>query len=159
MSLRQYEYALAVAEEGSVTAAAEVLHVAQPSVSQQIRGLERELGVELFARTPTGLVPTVVGRAFLREAEIAVRAARRAKATARVRTSACTKAAPSGTVPVADLAVASTPSSGFTVRPEKNRKQRRNASRGYRQRLWPCAGRPEIGRPAPSHSRIRTCRL
>jgi DNA-binding transcriptional LysR family regulator len=53
MSLRQYEYALAVAEQGSVTAAAELLRVAQPSVSQQIRGLERELGVELFARTPT----------------------------------------------------------------------------------------------------------
>ncbi|MFF2392836.1 LysR family transcriptional regulator [Nocardia sp. NPDC058114] len=83
MSLRQFEYALAVAEEGSVTAAAEVLHVAQPSVSQQIRGLERELGVKLFARTPTGLVPTVVGRAFLREAEVAVSAARRARATAR----------------------------------------------------------------------------
>ncbi len=57
MSLRQIEYALAVAEQGSVTAAAESLRVAQPSVSQQIRGLERELGVELFARTPTGLVP------------------------------------------------------------------------------------------------------
>ncbi|MFI0815943.1 LysR family transcriptional regulator [Streptomyces sp. NPDC021098] len=83
MSLRQFEYALAVAEEGSVTAAAERLHVAQPSVSQQIRGLERELGVELFARTPTGLVPTVVGRAFLREAEVAVSASRRARATAR----------------------------------------------------------------------------
>src|SRR4051794_6848078 len=83
MSLRQFEYALAVAEEGSVTAAAELLHVAQPSVSQQIRGLERELGVRLFARTPTGLVPTAVGRAFLREAEVAVNAARRARATAR----------------------------------------------------------------------------
>jgi DNA-binding transcriptional LysR family regulator len=83
MSLRQFEYALAVAEEGSVTAAAEALRVAQPSMSQQIRGLERELGVELFARTPTGLVPTVVGRAFLREAEVAVSAARRARATAR----------------------------------------------------------------------------
>jgi DNA-binding transcriptional LysR family regulator len=83
MSLRQYEYALAVAEAGSVTAAAELLHVAQPSMSQQIRGLERELGVQLFARTPTGLVPTVVGRAFLREAQVAVSAARRAKATAR----------------------------------------------------------------------------
>ncbi|WP_419997519.1 LysR family transcriptional regulator [Streptomyces boninensis] len=83
MSLRQYEYALAVAAEGSVTAAAEVLRVAQPSVSQQIRGLERELGVQLFARTPSGLVPTVVGRAFLREAEVAVSAARRARATAR----------------------------------------------------------------------------
>lgn len=83
MSLRQYEYALAVAEEGSVTAAAERLRVAQPSVSQQIRGLERELGVQLFARTPTGLVPTTVGRAFLREAEVAVTASRRARATAR----------------------------------------------------------------------------
>ncbi|MGW7533966.1 LysR family transcriptional regulator [Amycolatopsis sp. NPDC054798] len=83
MSLRQFEYALAVAEAGSVTAAAELLHVAQPSVSQQIRGLERELGVQLFSRTPTGLVPTVVGRAFLRDAEVAVRAARRAQATAR----------------------------------------------------------------------------
>ncbi|MFE6777796.1 LysR family transcriptional regulator [Streptomyces sp. NPDC057702] len=83
MSLRQFEYALAVAEEGSVTAAAERLRVAQPSVSQQIRGLERELGVELFARTPTGLVPTVVGRAFLREARAAVEASRRARATAR----------------------------------------------------------------------------
>ncbi|EST20368.1 LysR family transcriptional regulator [Streptomyces niveus] len=83
MSLRQYEYALAVAEAGSVTAAAELLRVAQPSMSQQIRGLERELGVQLFARTPTGLVPTVVGRAFLREAEVAVSASRRARATAR----------------------------------------------------------------------------
>jgi DNA-binding transcriptional LysR family regulator len=83
MSLRQFEYALAVAAEGSVTAAAELLHIAQPSMSQQIRNLERELGVRLFARTPTGLVPTVVGRAFLREAEVAVSAARRARATAR----------------------------------------------------------------------------
>ncbi|MEV6606073.1 LysR family transcriptional regulator [Kutzneria sp. NPDC051319] len=82
MSLRQYEYALAIAEEGSVTAAAERLRVAQPSVSQQIRSLERELGVDLFARTPQGLVPTVVGRAFLREAEIAVTASRRARAAA-----------------------------------------------------------------------------
>ncbi|MGC9377672.1 LysR family transcriptional regulator [Streptomyces sp. MH13] len=83
MSLRQFEYALTIAEQGSVTAAAEVLRVAQPSVSQQIRGLERDLGVELFSRTPTGLVPTVAGRAFLREAQIAVSAARRARATAR----------------------------------------------------------------------------
>jgi DNA-binding transcriptional LysR family regulator len=83
MSLRQFEYALAVAADGSVTAAAERMHVAQPSMSQQIRSLERELGVSLFTRTPTGLVPTVAGRAFLREAEVAVNAARRARATAR----------------------------------------------------------------------------
>lgn len=83
MTLRQYEYALTVAEAGSVTAAAELLHVAQPSISQQIRGLERDLGVQLFARTPAGLVPTVAGRAFLREAAVAVNASRRAKAAAR----------------------------------------------------------------------------
>ncbi|MFF0492144.1 LysR family transcriptional regulator [Nocardia sp. NPDC004068] len=83
MNLRQFEYALAVAEAGSVTAAAELMRVAQPSMSQQIRNLERELGVTLFARTPTGLTPTVVGRAFLREAEVAVSASRRARATAR----------------------------------------------------------------------------
>jgi DNA-binding transcriptional LysR family regulator len=83
MSLRQFEYAIAVAAEGSVTAAAERLHVAQPSMSQQIRNLERDLGVQLFTRTPSGLVPTVAGRAFLREAEVAVSAARRARATAR----------------------------------------------------------------------------
>ncbi|NKY31980.1 LysR family transcriptional regulator [Nocardia speluncae] len=83
MTLRRYEYALTVAETGSVTAAAELLHVAQPSISQQIRGLEREVGVQLFARTPTGLVPTVAGRAFLREATVAVNASRRAKAAAR----------------------------------------------------------------------------
>ncbi|GAA0346674.1 hypothetical protein GCM10010319_23980 [Streptomyces blastmyceticus] len=61
---RQFEYALVVAEEGSVTAA-ELLHVAQLSVSQQIRGLEREFGVELFTRTPTGLVSLLV-RSYLR---------------------------------------------------------------------------------------------
>ncbi|WP_371507056.1 LysR family transcriptional regulator [Nocardia violaceofusca] len=43
MSLRQFEYALAVAEEGSVTAAAERLHVAQPSMSQQIRSRRRNV--------------------------------------------------------------------------------------------------------------------
>lgn len=83
MSFRQYEYALAVAAAGSVTAAAEQLHVAQPSMSQQIRNLERELGVELFARTPSGLIPTVAGSAFLQEAEVAVKASHRARATAR----------------------------------------------------------------------------
>jgi DNA-binding transcriptional LysR family regulator len=83
MSLRKYEYALAVAEEGSVTAAAERLGVAQPSVSQQIRMLESDLGVRLFARTPRGVAVTVAGRAFLKEAEVAVTASRRARAAAR----------------------------------------------------------------------------
>ncbi|WP_413811062.1 LysR family transcriptional regulator [Streptomyces sp. OE57] len=83
MNLRQYEYALAVAEEGSMTAAAERLRVTQPSLSQQIGTLEKHLGVRLFTRTPSGVTVTIAGRAFLAEAEIATTASRRAFAAAR----------------------------------------------------------------------------
>ncbi|MFB9511262.1 LysR family transcriptional regulator, partial [Streptomyces aurantiacus] len=78
MNLRQYEYALAVADEGSMTAAAERLQVTQPSLSQQIGALEKHLGVQLFTRTPSGVTVTVAGRAFLAEAKIATTASRRA---------------------------------------------------------------------------------
>ncbi|MFJ4632838.1 LysR family transcriptional regulator [Streptomyces sp. NPDC088847] len=83
MNLRQYEYALAVAEEGSMTAAAERLGVTQPSLSQQIGALEKHLGVQLFTRTPSGVTVTLPGRAFLAEAEIATTASRRAVMAAR----------------------------------------------------------------------------
>ncbi|WP_405541335.1 LysR family transcriptional regulator [Streptomyces phaeochromogenes] len=83
MNLRQYEYALAVADEGSMTAAAERLGVTQPSLSQQIGTLEKHLGVQLFTRTPSGVTVTVAGRAFLAEAEIATTASRRAITAAR----------------------------------------------------------------------------
>ncbi|MGA5120806.1 LysR family transcriptional regulator [Streptomyces pseudogriseolus] len=83
MNLRQYEYALAVADEGSMTAAAERLHVTQPSLSQQIGALEKHLGVRLFTRTPNGVTVTVAGRAFLAEAKIATTASRRAVTAAR----------------------------------------------------------------------------
>lgn len=79
MSLRKFEYAIAVAELGSVTAAAERLHVSQPSLSQQIKALEEELCVQLFFRGPRGLVPTGAGAEFLVEARLAVDAARRAR--------------------------------------------------------------------------------
>lgn len=50
MELRTLRYLLAVADEGSVTAAAAAVRVAQPSLSRQLRGLERDLGLELFVR-------------------------------------------------------------------------------------------------------------
>jgi DNA-binding transcriptional LysR family regulator len=86
MNLRQYEYALAVADEGSMTAAADRLGVTQPSLSQQIGVLEKHLGVQLFSRTPSGVTVTVAGRAFLAEAKIATTASRRAITAARAAT-------------------------------------------------------------------------
>lgn len=82
MTLRQLSYALTIAELGSVTAAAERLHLSQPSLSQQLRALEREVGVDLFVRGNRGLVPTEAGRRFLVEARVAVDAARRARTAA-----------------------------------------------------------------------------
>src|SRR3954463_16802752 len=60
MTLQQLTYFLAAAEHGSFSAAAEELHMAQPSLSEQIRRLEAELGVALFTRAGGG--PPRAGR-------------------------------------------------------------------------------------------------
>ncbi|MEU2435473.1 LysR family transcriptional regulator [Streptomyces rubradiris] len=66
--LRQAEYFLAVVDSGGITAAARRLHVAQPSLSQTVRAIERQAGAELFERTPRGVVPTPAGRALVEPA-------------------------------------------------------------------------------------------
>src|SRR5712672_1148322 len=82
MELRHLRYFVAVAEEGSLTLAAEKrLHTAQPSLSRQIRDLEYEVGVQLMTRNVRGIELTAAGRAFLDHARLAlaqVEAARRA---------------------------------------------------------------------------------
>ena len=86
MELRHLRYFIAVAEEGSLSTAAEVrLHTAQPSLSRQIRDLEQEVGVKLFERKARGIALTPAGRIFLDHArmvmlqvETAGEAARRA---------------------------------------------------------------------------------
>ena len=68
MDIRLMEYVLAVYEERSFTKAADKLHVSQPSLSQQVAKLERELGLRLFQRVPGPISPTVDGRRFVERA-------------------------------------------------------------------------------------------
>ncbi|MGH7086256.1 MAG: LysR family transcriptional regulator [Acetobacteraceae bacterium] len=69
MEIHQLRYFSAVARHGTFTRAAEVEHVAQPSLSQQILKLEAELGSRLFDRLPRSARLTVFGAAFLPKAE------------------------------------------------------------------------------------------
>jgi DNA-binding transcriptional LysR family regulator len=94
MELRHLRYFVAVAEELHFRRAAERLHVAQPAVSEQVRKLESELGVQLFKRsqrsvslTPSGTAMLAEAKRVLRQAEVAAMAARNAadEAKSRVR--------------------------------------------------------------------------
>jgi DNA-binding transcriptional LysR family regulator len=65
MDIRQLRAVVAIVDAGGVTRAAEELHVAQPSLSQTIRTLERELGVEIFHRVGRRLVLSAAGEALV----------------------------------------------------------------------------------------------
>jgi DNA-binding transcriptional LysR family regulator len=69
LNLQQLEYFLASYDQGSFSAAAHELHLAQPSVSEQVRALEAELGVALFTRVGRGLQPTEAARELRPHAE------------------------------------------------------------------------------------------
>ncbi len=68
MDLRHFETLLAIAEEGSFTAAADTLATVQSNVSEQVRQLEEELGAQLFVRGRRGAVPTECGDVVLERA-------------------------------------------------------------------------------------------
>jgi DNA-binding transcriptional LysR family regulator len=74
MNLKRLQAFRAVYEAGSVTAAAQRLHMTQPAVSRLIGDLEKELGLQLFARQRQRLVCTEDGRSFFYEAERALAA-------------------------------------------------------------------------------------
>jgi DNA-binding transcriptional LysR family regulator len=78
LTLQQLRYFLTAADEGSFSAAANALHMAQPSLSDQIRRLESELGVALFARAGRRLVLTEAGRMLRPHAERTIAAAEEA---------------------------------------------------------------------------------
>jgi DNA-binding transcriptional LysR family regulator len=79
LTLQQLQYFLAAYRHGSFSAAAEELHLAQPSLSEQVRRLEAELGVRLFQRVGRGLTPTEAGHALRPHAERTLDAAEGAR--------------------------------------------------------------------------------
>ncbi|MGW7285877.1 LysR family transcriptional regulator [Streptomyces sp. NPDC054847] len=82
MDLQQMRYVVAVAETGNFTRAAERCFVVQSSLSHRIAGLERELGVRLFARSSRRVELTAAGAAFVAGARDCLAAADRAAADA-----------------------------------------------------------------------------
>jgi len=70
MRLNQIRVFLAVAESGSIRAAARSLEVSPPAVTKSLRQLEEELRVRLFERTQHGVVVTPAGRAFVARARV-----------------------------------------------------------------------------------------
>ena len=68
MELRHLRYFIVLAEELNFSRAAERFHMAQPPLSQQIRSLENELGLQLFDRTTRPLQLTPAGQVFLEKA-------------------------------------------------------------------------------------------
>ena len=86
MELRQLAYFVTVAEELHFGRAAERLHIVQSAVSQQIRRLERDLGAELFDRSPRTVRLTGAGERLLPEARAVLAAAERARAAVSRRT-------------------------------------------------------------------------
>ena len=69
IDLRQLRYFVAIADAGSVSRAALVLHIAQPALSQQLAHLEREIGTKLLRRSVRGVAPTDAGKAVYRHAQ------------------------------------------------------------------------------------------
>jgi DNA-binding transcriptional LysR family regulator len=68
LELRDLRYFTAVIENETIGRAAERLELSQPTLSRQILGLERDLGVTLLERAPRGIIPTPAGESFYRDA-------------------------------------------------------------------------------------------
>ncbi|MBK3507146.1 LysR substrate-binding domain-containing protein [Pseudomonas sp. MF6747] len=68
MDLRQLRYFVKVVECANITRASEALHIAQPAISQQMRNLEQDMGMQLLERSAQGVVPTAAGQTLYRHA-------------------------------------------------------------------------------------------
>jgi LysR family transcriptional regulator, nitrogen assimilation regulatory protein len=73
MDVRQLRYFVSIVEEGTISAAAQKLRIAQPALSQHVRSLEEELGVQLLSRGAQGVRPTEAGLRLREHAEFILR--------------------------------------------------------------------------------------
>src|SRR5471032_138539 len=73
MNLRRLKYFVKIVDIGSLTQAAEVLHIAQPALSQQLATLEGELQQQLLIRTKRGVTPTEAGNILYMHAQTILR--------------------------------------------------------------------------------------
>ncbi|HVL19958.1 MAG TPA: nitrogen assimilation transcriptional regulator NAC [Amaricoccus sp.] len=80
MNFRRLQYFVKIVEVGSLTQAADILHVAQPALSQQIATLEAEVRQKLLVRTKRGVTPTEAGTALYRHAHLILRQCEQARA-------------------------------------------------------------------------------
>jgi DNA-binding transcriptional LysR family regulator len=79
MKLHHFRDVVAIAEQGSIRAAARRLRLAQPALTRSLGELERELGVPLFERRARGMAPTPTGLAFVQRAQAVLNEVRRAR--------------------------------------------------------------------------------
>ncbi len=69
MNLRRLKYFVKIVDIGSLTQAAELLHIAQPALSQQVATLESELEKQLLVRSRRGVTPTEAGKILYSHAQ------------------------------------------------------------------------------------------
>ena len=95
MQLRQLLYLARIIESGSLSRASQLLHIAQPALSQQVNQLEEELGVKLLTRSVRGVAPTEAGLAVYHQAKLILK---QVEATRLIATQA--ESGPAGTVTI-----------------------------------------------------------
>lgn len=83
MNLRRLKYFVKIVDVGSLTQAAEILHIAQPALSQQIATLEGEFHQQLLVRATRGVTPTEAGRVLYRHAQVMLKQFEQAQADVR----------------------------------------------------------------------------
>ncbi len=83
MNLRRLMYFIKIVDTGNMTQASELLHIAQPALSQQLATLESEFEAQLLVRTKRGMAPTEAGKALYRHAQIMLRQLEQAQSAVR----------------------------------------------------------------------------